>query len=96
MEEGRTADNHRAGANAHEWTSDGMSDVNADCCHSSPASSVAAHGSPTTVMSSAARMTADAPAAARENGVRAYQQRHSKQNRKRSFHRSLLRGETGL
>jgi hypothetical protein len=73
-----------------------VSDANAGCCYSSPVSAVAAHGSPTTVVSSAARMTSAAPAAARENGVCAYQQRHSNQNRKRPFHRSLLQGETGL
>jgi hypothetical protein len=39
-------------------------------------------------------MTSAAPAAAREDGVGAYQQRHSQQNRNRSFHWSLLSGES--
>ena len=42
------------------------------------------------MVSSAARMASAAPAAAREDGVYAYQQRHSQQNRNRSFHWSLL------
>ena len=68
MEEGRTADKHRPGANAHEGTSNGVSGVKADGCHSSPVSTVAAHGSPATVVSSAAGMTSAAPPAAREDG----------------------------
>ena len=87
MEKGRAADKRRPGANAHEWPSNGMPRVKADCSYSMSDNT---HGSRATVESSAARMSPAAPAAAREDGVCAYQQRHSQQNRNRSFHWSLL------
>jgi len=62
------------------------SDVSADGNYCSSMSAPNAHGWPATVTSYAARMTSAAPAAAREDGVCAYQQRHSQQNRNRPFH----------
>ena len=65
MEEGRTADKHRPGANGGPC--DGMPDMSADGRYS-PAPAVKAHRCTATVEPSATRMTSAAPAAAREDG----------------------------
>jgi hypothetical protein len=59
----------------------------------SPVSAVKGHRCSAAVESAADRMTSAASAAAREDGVRARQQRHAQQNRNHSSHWSLLFAE---